>query len=68
MSFNFKDNLTLENNKFLKWIDNTGVTRSNIIGIDNLNNTILNSSSNGNVIINNNTIHGFKSYHYTFIF
>lgn len=54
MSFNFKDNLALENNKFLKWIDNTGVTRANIIGVDNLNNTILNSSSNGNVIINNN--------------
>jgi hypothetical protein len=54
MSFNFKDNLALENNKFLKWIDNTGITRANIIGMDTSNNTLLNSFSNGNVIINNN--------------
>jgi hypothetical protein len=54
MSFNFKDNLALGNNKFLKWIDNTGVTRANIIGMDTSNNTLLNSFSNGNVIINNN--------------
>jgi hypothetical protein len=43
-SYNFKDNLTINNNKYLKWLDITGTSRSNVITLDNLNNVNLNSS------------------------
>jgi hypothetical protein len=54
MSYNFKDNLTLENNKFLKWTNNANTTRGNIIGLDTSNNTVLNSFTNSNILINQN--------------
>ena len=37
-SYNFKDNLTVDNNKYLKWLDNTGTSRANVISLDNYNN------------------------------
>ena len=61
-SYNFKDNLTIHNNKFLKWIDSNGITRSNIISLDNTNNVILNSGK-GDIKINSDNTGGS----YTFI-
>lgn len=52
-SYNFKDNLTIDNNKYLKWLDVTGITRSNVIALDTANNVNLNSA-NGDVYINSN--------------
>uniref|UniRef100_A0A6C0H829 Peptidase S74 domain-containing protein n=1 Tax=viral metagenome TaxID=1070528 RepID=A0A6C0H829_9ZZZZ len=52
-SYNFKDNLTIDNNKYLKWLDFTGTTRSNIIALDSNNNVNLNSA-NGQMYINSN--------------
>ena len=50
-SYNFKDNLTIDNNKYLKWLDITGTSRSNIISLDNLNNVKINSAF-GDLVIN----------------
>jgi hypothetical protein len=50
-SYNFKDNLTINNNKYLKWLDITGTSRSNVITLDNLNNVNFNSSL-GDLIVN----------------
>ena len=50
-SYNFKDNLTIDNNKYLKWLDITGTSRSNIISLDNLNNVKINSAF-GDLILN----------------
>ena len=61
-SYNFKDNLTIDNNKFLKWIDSTGTTRSNIISMDSTNNVNLNSGK-ADININSNNTAGS----YTFI-
>ena len=52
-SYNFKDNLTIDNNKYLKWLDITGTTRSNVIALDSNNNVNLNSA-NGQIYINSN--------------
>ena len=46
-NWNFKDNLTIENSKFLKFLDATGVTKNNIIGLD----------SNSHLHINLSLIH-----------
>ena len=50
-SYNFKDNLTIDNNKYLKWLDVTGTSRSNVICLDNNNNVNINSLF-GNIYIN----------------
>jgi hypothetical protein len=52
-SYSFKDNLTIDNNKYLKWINSTGTSRSNIICLDNSNNINFNSAS-GDFYINSN--------------
>lgn len=52
-SYNFKDNLTIDNNKYLKWLDITGTSRANIIGLDTNNNIKLNSDY-GNMYLNSN--------------
>jgi hypothetical protein len=52
-SYNFKDNLTVDNNKYLKWLDKTGTSRANIIALDDDNNVNINSAY-GNMRINNN--------------
>jgi hypothetical protein len=41
--WNFKDNLTIDNSRFLKWLDSTGVTRNNVIGLDSDSNLNINS-------------------------
>lgn len=50
-SYNFKDNLTVDNNKYMKWLDKTGTTRANIVALDNNNNVNINSAF-GDVNIN----------------
>jgi hypothetical protein len=54
-SFNFKDNLTIDNSKFLKFLDVTGVTKNNIIGLDSNSHLHINSSNVGDVYLNSNT-------------
>ena len=54
MSFSFKDPLTIDNNKYLKWIDSTSTTRQNILVLDNSNHVILNAVSGGSVFLGNN--------------
>ena len=60
-SYNFKDNLTVDNNKYLKWLDNTGTSRANVISLDNYNNVNINSAF-GNMNINTD-----KPDSYTFV-
>lgn len=43
-SFSFKDNLTIDNNKYIKWLDSTGTSRSNVLTLDSNNNVVLNPS------------------------
>ena len=50
-SYSFKDNLTIDNNKYLKWLDITGTSRANIISLDNVNNVKINSAF-GNLVLN----------------
>ncbi len=52
-SFSFKNNLTIDNGKYLKWLNSTGLTRNDIIGVDNLNNLNINSAQ-GSVFLNSN--------------
>ena len=53
-SYNFKDNLTIDNNKYLKWLDITGTSRANVIALDQENNVNINSAF-GNMFINSNS-------------
>jgi hypothetical protein len=52
-SYNFKDNLTIDNNKYLKWLDSTGTSRSNIIALDTSNDLHVNSAE-GSIYLNSN--------------
>jgi len=56
-SWNFKDNLTVDNNKFLKFLDPTGVTKNNIVGLNTASNLYVHSAIGGDIYINsgNNT-------------
>jgi fibronectin-binding autotransporter adhesin len=60
-SYNFKDNLTIDNNKYLKWLDITGTSRGNIIALDQENNVNINSAF-GDMFLNSNNPNS-----YTFI-
>lgn len=60
-SFNFKDNLTIDNNKSLKWLNNTKTTRNNILLLDNNNDLYLNSGE-GSVFINNSNTNTYLNY------
>ena len=50
-SYNFKNNLTIDNNKFLNWLNSVGTGRINILGLNNSNDLFLNSGS-GDIYIN----------------
>lgn len=39
MSINFKDNLVIDNGKYIRWLNSTGTTRANILSLDSSNNT-----------------------------
>lgn len=58
-SYSFKDNIVINNSKWIRWLNSSGTTRANILGVDS-NNVYLNSGSE-NLYINNN------SNSYTFI-
>ena len=51
-SWNFKDNLTVDNNKFLKFLDSTGVTKNNVIGLNTASNLYINSALSGDIYFN----------------
>jgi hypothetical protein len=51
-SWNFKDNLTIDNNKFLKFLDSTGVTKNNVIGLNTASNLYINSAISGDIYFN----------------
>jgi hypothetical protein len=57
-SYNFKDNLTIDNNKYLKWLDVTGTSRSNVICLDNNNNVSINSNF-GSISLHSNSNYTF---------
>ena len=50
-SWNFKDNLTVDNNKYLKFLSVNGA-KNEIIGINTMSNLNINSPSGGNIYIN----------------
>lgn len=52
-TWGFKSNLSLDNNKYLTLFDSTGVTKSNIIGLDINSNLNINSAS-GDLFLNSN--------------
>jgi hypothetical protein len=54
MSFSFKDPLSIDNNKYLKWIDSTSTTRQNIIVLDSSNHVRINAVSGGSMYLGNN--------------
>ena len=54
VNWNFKDNLTIPAEKYLKWIEFTGVSKSNILGMNSSSNVLLNSG-NGDIYINCST-------------
>jgi hypothetical protein len=51
-SWNFKDNLTIDNNKFLKFLDSTGVIKNNVMGLNTASNLYINSAVNGDIYVN----------------
>ena len=52
-SYNFKDNLTIDNNKYLKWLDSTGTSRANVIALNEKNDLVVNSEvTNSNTFFN----------------
>lgn len=54
-SWNFKDNLTIDNNKFLKFLDPTSSTKHNILGLDIDSHLRINSANVGDIFLNSNT-------------
>jgi hypothetical protein len=52
-SWSFKDNLTIDNSKFLKWTD-TQNTPKNIIGVSGIHTYLNDGFTSGNLIINSN--------------
>lgn len=54
-SYNFKNHITFDNNKYIKWLDDSGTIRHNVLGVNSNMHVQLNSVSTGNVYINTNT-------------
>ena len=52
-SYSFKDNIVINNSKWIRWLNSSGTTRANILGVES-NNVYLNSGSE-NLYINNDT-------------
>jgi hypothetical protein len=61
-SWGFKDNLTIDNSKYLKWLDSTGIIQNNIIGLDLNSHVKLNSAANGDIYINTSADNGSVTY------
>lgn len=60
-SYNFKDNLTVDNNKYLNWMDASGTARKSIIALDASNNVKL-MSATGDVFINSDAASPSSTY------
>jgi len=58
-NWNFSNNLGIPNNKYLKWLDSTGITCNNIIGLDAFSNLNINSgignNGRGDIYLNSNS-------------
>ncbi len=56
MSFNFKDNLTIDNGKYLKWTNTNGSVRYNLLGLidDNFN---INAPTSGSLKLNTSQLY-----------
>jgi hypothetical protein len=52
-SYAFKDNIVINDSNWIRWLNSTGTTRANILGVDS-NNVYLNSGTE-NLYINNNS-------------
>ena len=52
-SYAFRDNIVINNSKWIRWLNSSGTTRANILGVES-NNVYLNSGSE-NLYINNDT-------------
>lgn len=52
-AYNFKDSLVIDNGKYLRWLDTTGTSRSNILALDQSNNVKINSAF-GDLLVNSN--------------
>jgi hypothetical protein len=50
-SYNFKDNITIDNDKSLRWVDSQGF-RTSVIILNSSNNTSINSHTSGSLILN----------------
>jgi len=59
-NYNFKDNITVDNNKYLRWLDVTGTSRVDAIVLDNLNRLKINSQS-GDLIFDTTAKNVFNS-------
>ena len=53
INWSFADNLQIPAGKYLKWLDPTGVTRNNILGLDTSSNLYINSGQ-GDIYFNSN--------------
>lgn len=50
-SYNFKDDITIDNGKNIRWVDSNGY-RTNILTLASTNNTFINSHTSGSLILN----------------
>jgi len=57
-SYSFKDNIVISDSKWIRWLNSSGTTRANILGVDS-NNVYLNSGAESLYINNNNNSYTF---------
>jgi hypothetical protein len=55
MSFSFKNSLVIDNNVYLKWLDSTNTSRSNIIALNSSDDIHINSIQNKKLFLNSNS-------------
>ena len=61
INWSFADNLQIPAGKYLKWLDPTGVSRNNILGLDTMSNLYINSGK-GDIYFNTMTMSGSNNY------
>ena len=61
-TWGFKNNISLDNNKYISLFDSTGITKNNIIGLDTNSNLNINSAS-GDIFFNSNKQQNAPNYH-----
>jgi hypothetical protein len=55
-TWGFKNNLSLDNNKYIRVFDSTGIIKTDIIGLDNISNLNINSALGGDLYLNSNNL------------